>query len=487
MVPFALKYREPCHFQNPDNVNHLYPEGSLHSTPKRIFSRALLLQGFRTQLTQNCFICRFDVKQCESNVCVYFNGTLREGIQKLDSLPGILSVKCQKEILAVCLGNLTGRPNLSDLKSRFESMALIYGSADWGCKDSEGARHSISFETSRVLGVSSGDNCLQLEGKYVSGLEIFEEINVVAKSNGDQGKSNLTVTDLGRRDFAPIDGPVANQAFDFTATMVDSRLFGGMVNILATLSSSIAFSWELSALTKQCPYPYLYCPATTHCCGYFQKCCKTSWYGGCTRHCTYCSGQCADACYWLTAFPGNPCGTIMTRNKMSIGFSGTFKFNISVKSLANPPRMATMQLPRQTLLTMPISTNGISFDIRLLLSGDLEAHAIGDRTLDSFGTSFDMHVSKNTGVEYSSDEYTLTMQDQPIKFQDTPERYPAGPTSTSNISFLIQPTLEFSIENGRFFWDKTYEQQFSLKVACLLAAVPLHLAPLIFPNFADWI
>ncbi len=160
---------------------------------------------------------------------------------------------------------------------------------------------------------------------------------------------------------------------------------------------------------------------------------------------------------------------------MSIGHSGTFKFNISVKSLANTSRMETIQIPSQALLAMPISTNGISFDIRLLLSCDLEAHAVGDRTLDSFSTSFDMHVSKNMGVEYSSDAYTPIMQDQPTKYLDTPARDPAGPTSTSNISFLIHPTLEFSIENGRFFWDKTYDQKFSLKVARLLATAAVHI------------
>ena len=391
----------------------------------------------------------------------YFDGIRKDGMQTVDSISGVEYVQCDKSAMIICLSDGV---DLSSINQLFKNGTILHGGSKWGCKEAEAA--DFYFEI--VMVDEASHQCLRLQGDFVSEWATFEAVNITIYAESEELSSGKE-----RRDFSPIDGTVTNQAFSFASiiTADDANLFNGALKIISTLTSSITFRWELSAVTKQCPYSYLYCPPTTHCCGWNRWCCHKKWYG-CTGHCTACSAQCADACYMTTASPGNPCGTSITHSQMWLEQSQIFSFNLNVTAELplNTSSVQSFTMSPQVVWSLPVSFSGISGTWVLSQSVDVEVYVNGSKPLKTHGTAFSIARTDMIGFDYKDNIFTPIAQASQASFQDRREKALPEPSAESSVGVLLHPVFELKLQNGLFCWDNVYNQAFAFQVAACASA-----------------
>jgi hypothetical protein len=308
---------------------------------------------------------------------------------------------------------------------------------------------------------------MHITGSYVSQVAVYDEVNITVRYGSETHSNSQTEASSPRRDFSQVDGEVMSTTLGFSCNIADALLLDGDLQFSANISAQISVRWELTAVTKQCPYPYQYCPPTTHCCGWGGRyCCHRTWYGKCTGHCQDCNQQCPDACYTLIASPGNPCGTSITRSKFLVRQNEALGIilNISARSEWNETRIEEFAIPAKVVLSLPVDIGGIKGKWKMLLSASGEANMQSQMPLKPISTELKVLKNDIIGSEYVNGYFYPIAQVSQPSFQDTRTTLPPEPNSSSSVSITIHPISKWTFEDETFRWDQIYHQAFNLQV-----------------------
>ena len=379
-----------------------------------------------------------------------FSGIRNDGFQNIDSMPGLESAQCAGPNVSVCYFDGW---TASSIEALFRIGDVINVGSRWGCKEAEIGAFFL-FQISEVGQASN--RCLHLRGSSIRPWEYMEELNVTIVSRDSPSESKAE--SANRRDFSPIDGPVVNQHFNVFSSVANLILFNDSFKIFGNLSAAVVVHWEISAVTKQCPRSYLYCPPSTHCCGWFTWCCHTSWYGHCKGHCTGCSANCADDCYWTTTSPGDPCGTYITHNKVWIEMAQRISVDVNISAALpmNTSWVGSVRTDLHPAWSWPMNFAGIKGTFNFWQKSDIDLYINSSAPISM---ALDIVMSNSVfGLDYTNGAFTLISQAaQPTYELTRPISTPTGPSAAS-VSILFHPSYELAFQNGSFSWDQAYPQ-----------------------------